>query len=305
MILTVGGITLGHHLTGQGVIDSSGVEWIATDIAGWWGSPAPRNVRTDRLSADGAHRSAAFRSPRIVVVEGVLVAPDDTTKRIAEQKVAGLFSDPQQLYPLAVQDETGTYSADVELNGEILTAPRSFGSVSFSVPMAAPDPRRFGSWVTASTSLGVPGVGGISSTAPGISSTAPGISAGTSATPGTVSVVNAGTAAVGPVFGIRGGVQNPVITDVTSGGSVSFTGTVSPGDTLWINTDDMPLNVPGVGVLPGRAVLLGGYSSRRAQVAVSGGWPLVSPGVTSTYLFTGISTGGTPSLSVSYRSAWR
>jgi hypothetical protein len=60
-----------------------------------------------------------------------------------------------------------------------------------------------------------------------------------------------------------------------------------------------------VGVLPGRAVLLGGYSSRRAQVAVSGGWPLVSPGVTSTYLFTGISTGGTPSLSVSYRSAWR
>lgn len=308
MILTVDTISMAHtpespYGTPGAYVDSSGVEWYLTAEKGWWGSPATRPKRTAKVTAHGSWRAAAYRDIRTVSLSGLIVAPTDLLMRQAQQKLAAICSDPTLLYPLTVQDETGSYTAAVELDGEILTQPRNWCSVEFSLQLAAPDPRKYSASIVAtSTGLGNPGTGGVDATS-GVDASS-GVVAGTSGAPAVVGVANAGTSAVGPVVQFIGPVTNPVVADAVTGAQVQFTGTVDAGLSLYINCDDHPQPTLDGQLIPGHAVLQGGTASRRSQLSIFGGWPVVPAGTTRQFLFYG-SSSGSPTMTVHYRSAWR
>lgn len=310
MILTLDTVTMAHHPesprgTAPGpYIDPNGVEWWLTAEKGWWGAPATRPKRTARVFAHGSFRAAAFREVRTVALSGVLIAPDDVAMRLAQRQVLSICSDPSKLYPLTVEDETGSYTAQVELDGEILSQPRNWCSVEFSLQVAAPDPRKFSaSWISPSIVLGSGGTGGVDATAPGASASAPGLAAGTPAPPSIVVSANDGTVATGPVFEIVGPVTNPTVIETATGSQLVWTGTLGSGESLFINCDDQPMTPPGVAnPLPGHSALIGGFASRRAGLAVWGGWPSMPPGSQRTYVLAASGVGG--ALHVHSRSAW-
>lgn len=308
MIFTLDAITMAHTPESPAgsapgpVIDTNGVEWWLTSESGWWAAPANRTKRTDRVAAAGSFRAAAYRDVRTVAFSGVFIAPNDMTMRLAQRQVLSLCADPTLLYPLTVEDETGTYTANVELDGPILSQPRNWCSAEFSIQVVAPDPRKFNvSWVSSTVTLGSAGSGGVNATS-GASATAPGLSAGTPSAPATVVAANGGTAAVGPVFQVVGPLTNLAITEVQTGAQLVWTGALDVGESLFINCDDQPLTPPGLSVaLPGHSVLIGGIASRRAGLAVWGQWPILPPGTSRTYLLSS-STGS--ALTAHARPAW-
>lgn len=288
MILTVDGLTLQHGDDFEPTVDDDGVEWIADKLDGWWGSPAPRTARTPRPTGIGSHRAPSWRGERIVTVEGVLTAPDRATMFAAATRVSSICQDPDRLYELLVTDETGAWTATVELDGAVLTEQRTWQSRRFSFQLAAPDPRLHSSmWQSPGTGTPDPPVGALDFSAPGVDWSAPGADFGTAGTARRAEVYNTGTATAYPVFDIAGPAPAPRILDEAAGITLAYAGVLDEGDVLTINTDPFPSR--GV---PGYGVLLNGTANRLPLLGVLGGWPRVPPGGVGSYVLRTTDTTG-------------
>jgi hypothetical protein len=310
VLLTLDTFTMSHHLLANvgdyaPYLDSDGVEWVCTEETGWFGSAATKPMRTPRVTTDGVWRAANYRDIRTVGLVVAITAPSTVLMRRAQQEFMGMCPDPTLLYPLTVTDETGAYTAAVELDGAILSKDRNWNSLEFSVQLVAPDPRKFAATVSAiSTPLFNPGSSGIDAGGSGISASAPGISAGFGGGPALVYPANPGTAPVGPVIEFLGPVDNPSVMDTVTGTQVTFTGTVDDGVSLYLNCDDQPQPTTGGLIIPGHAAVQAGTLSRRGQITLFGGWPVLPPGTVRPLVFYGTSAGA-PTMTVHYRSAWR
>lgn len=112
---------------------------------------------------------------------------------------------------------------------------------------------------------------------------------GRGAYPGRTALTNTGTAAAGPVFTVTGYVPGFTITDIATGRRLVYTGTVEPGQTLVLDSND-------------GTVTLDGYAPRGSQLVVAD-WTMIAPGATSTWLFE--SAGSTDALMfVEVTPAW-
>lgn len=106
---------------------------------------------------------------------------------------------------------------------------------------------------------------------------------------GTINAVNAGTFDTAPTFRIDGPVTNPRIENVTSGETLSFTGTVPDGDYLLIDTEE-------------RTVLLNGTASRYSWIDADAVWWSLAPGTNEVTFRASTTTAAT--LTMTWRSAW-
>lgn len=298
MILTLDTLqAAGQFSSAGGYIDTNNVEWVVTGLDGWLGTPAPAPKRTVRATAPGVNRGAAYKGVRTIVlgVTATQINQASAPMRTAERMVAGLCNDPALLYPLVVEDHLGRLMAYVELDGEILPALRDGmdWSTLWSIPLSAPDPRRFAvEWTAVTAPASVGSSGGIDSTGNGVDSTGLGVDSGTDVTAPQATAAAKGTATNGLVFAITGPTTNATVTESTSGIQVGYSGALGPADTVYINCDNQPAyDVPGAGgPIPARGVLLGG-SNARSALSVLGGWPSLPKGGSNTYLL-----GGTYSL---------
>lgn len=287
------------------------VEMALTNLTGWWGSPPTRTSRTNRLNAAGSHRRPAFKDVRSIEVTVTATSQDQDgpTMRQVERALAATCGDPDQLYPLRVTDQLGTTCAYVELDGDVAVGLRdslAWSSV-ITIPVVAPDPRRFGvDWHSASAGSPAEGAGGVEAFTPGVVATAPGVVAGRAAQPASVTVTGVGTAPRLPlVFQISGAAEDLTILDTSAASVLGYAGVLGADDTVWINTDDQPAHdVPGApGVIPARGALLNSGANARAAVTRFGPWPVLRPGVTATFSLAG---GLYPStrFTVHTRDAW-
>ena len=291
------GISLGYHY--KQVLDEDGTEWILTNFTGWWDGPPVRTNRTDRPSGSGSFRGPAYRGARVITIEGTMTARDEDSLQRARDRITGWCANQRELHPLQVDEINGARFVDVELDDQPITKPRTPWSDTFSLQVAAPDPRKYGPWESTSTGMAQPGIGGVDASDPGASATEPGLSAGEPASTGVARVFNSGTADSSPLLTVQGPVVRPVIREVDTGTSLSYSGTLAAGEFLVINTG--PFAAKGY---PGYQPLLGGTANRRNLLTRDGPWPLIPAGGTAGFALDAMGLDPNALLIVEHRQAW-
>lgn len=310
MNITLDGLVAGGHFDGRAPV-VAGVQYVLSDLTGWWGSPSLRTKRTNRPGAAGSYRSPAYRDVRSIGIKvtATSLAFSNLAMRQVERRLTALCSDPDQLYLLTVVDEAGPLAAYVELDGDIDPRPRDgLGySTVFDIAVAATDPRRLApAWTSVTTPASVVGVGGVVASGGGAVSTAPGLVAGTAPVVAGVTVVGMGTAKRLPlVLEVDGPATDVLVVDAAGTSVVAYRGNLGVGDTVWINCDNQDArDVPGApGPIAAHGAVLSGGGNARAAVSVAGGWPRLVAGKTATYVLAGGATTGA-ALTVHTREAY-
>lgn len=280
-------------------VDSDGVEWICTNLAGWSGVPKPRTTRTDRPYGTGSYRSRSFLGARTVAVEFVVTAPNSGAIRLVEQRLGSWCSDGGRLYELKVNDPPlRPQSALVELDDAIITQYRTNTSLRVSAQFAAPDPRKWDvDWMDRTALLPVAAADGLDYTN-GLDYSGGGLDFGAAAVPAYAQIANYGTAPVGPFITLTGPVSSPQVFDRVTGWTLSYLGDLTASDTLTVNCDEFPQRSQ-----VGHSALLNGTINAGSHVVRSGDWPVLDPNAVAIYqLNANVPTPGV--LVVSARSAW-
>lgn len=266
------------------VTDSAGVEWGVTGVQGW-DSPGLRASLTSRQADHGAWWSPVYLDPRPITLTGLITAPDRPTRDAAiEQLIAAVALTDTVL----TVGESIPKQAAVRRSGQLLIAPLSECSATYSALVTAADPRRYDVNLQ-SQSTGLP------STSGGLTFpiTFP-ITFSAVTSSGFITATNSGSFETRPVFTVTGPVTAPQIFTRYADGHV---------DALLYSSSAPPLGVGEQLVIDTDAhtVMSGGASRRRWM---TGPWPTIPPGQTVQIQFGAASSDPTALLTATWRSAW-
>lgn len=261
-----------------GVTDANGTWWL---ITGWTGLDGVATAGTvvQRAGDHGAYATPQWYGPRTITL-----TVQATARSQALRDVARAFL--QQAIPVSDLatlrwDEPVPVQMGVRRSGPILETYATLNEAVFSVPLIAPDPRKYSTvlhQVTATQASPAPGL------APPLT---PPFTLPPGAPPMAVVCVNAGSFETRPLITITGPVSNPAVVNQTTGQSISFTGTtLAAGDVLTID-------------LAARQAYLNG-TYRTADTFSS--WWVLPPGSTTVQASGAAGTGST--MTVAWRDAW-
>lgn len=204
--------------------DSFGVKWGLFDIDGWNNAADVRAAVFDRPFQDGAVLDDFTYAPRIMDFHGGLSAASQTIAITAVRRLKSMFEVRDSNYGSSlrrlfveeyapVPDGSPWQYIDVRRQGAIEIHPFNAGKAfEFSVPLIAPDPRKFAynqQHVTA-----------------------------TGASPLVLAATGQGDTPTYVELVITGPVTNPVVTHNRTGWHVNFTGSLAAGQTVTLNTRD-------------------------------------------------------------------
>lgn len=276
---------------------ADGVEYVAAEVRGWSGSAPRRTTHTNRPATAGTYKQIAYFDGRTITFNGWVWAPDVTTRRGVEHRLAALVNSGVVLYDLSCTEETGTLTAKVELDSEIdivLSPDEHF--LDFSFQVHAQDPRKYGAPQVTSTALpSITGTGLDFVTTGGLDFvTTGGLNFGTAGSNGVANALNTGTAETWPTFTLTAlavAVTNPTITNGATGQVLAYTGTLSPGDVLVINTSPYA-----------RSVLLNG-ADRRAFLTTAS-WFSLPPTIVTPITYGATSADSTSTLTAAWSPAF-
>ena len=305
-LVTLDWLTASHH-THEQYTDDDGTAWICTEVEGWQSAPGRRTKHTERPTADGSHRSAAYRDTRSYVVKGNYFPPSPEHGYDLADRIPALMPDPGERYPLTVQGPNGrTLTAYVEQSGsEILVAQVGPHKWEYSVPTVAADPYRYEQgWSSAQTPPYSEGVGGINFGGSGASFSSPGLNMGTAPADAVVDVVGTGTTESLVVFQIVGPTSGVLVEDVDSPRQIIVRGEIPEGASMFVNASPrIAFDVPdAMAPLPANGALLG-MANARGALGIPAGWPTLLPGQTRRFRMTGQAGSGS-SLIVHTRGSW-
>lgn len=267
-----------------GVVDDAGVWWVLQDLAGWRGSQATTVTVAQKPAAHGGWASPRPRLvPRHLELVVHIAAPDAVAMDAAyEQLLAAVGIGP---VVLQVTESGAARQVVVYRNGEILPTGDVDTEATYSVPLIAPDPRRYAAAETI-TQLYLP-----SSTDGLVFPITFPITFPATVVSGTAHLGNAGTIESPLRLVIYGPVSQPSVTFTNGAGTtwtLAYSGDIADGDWLDIDTE-------------AATAYYNGQSSRRSLL--SGTWPAVPPGGIDVAFRAPIYS-ATARLVVSHRSAW-
>jgi hypothetical protein len=277
MLVSIGGLVLGST-------DEFGVTWTVEKFDGRSGSPAPTLELTQRARANGATASESFMRPRYMSISGlILTAAHEDLDLAAARLSAAVALDPVEM----VVAHAGTIRHSmVQRQGEVIVTELTDRISSYSILIVAPDPRKFGDLVTASTLLPFSSGGLVRP------STWPRTWTGVSGT-GKITINNPGNTQA-PVW-LR--ISGPI---PAGGHSVTHQGkkkTLTFGTDLALGAGEF-LTVD----MDRREVLAQGQSPRSGYV-ISRGWFSLDPG-DNEIAFSSVNYSETASLSITTKPAW-
>jgi hypothetical protein len=274
-------IALGDLVLGG--LDAYGVRWTVSKFDGW-GSTAPTLELSQRARGHGATESESFYTPRMMTIEGLIMAPTNAARLDAEDRLnAAVGLDP---FPMIVAHPDRLRNCTVRRKGEVIPTEITDVIASYSVLIVAKDPRKYGDLVTASTLLPSSSGGLVRP------STWPRTWTGVSNT-GTVRVNNPGNTQA-PVW-LR--IDGPVpaggwtVTHVGKQKSLTFATSLALAVGEFITVD-----------MDRREVLAQGQSARAGYVT-SRGWFSLDPG-DNDIAFSAANYSSTAYLTVSTKPAW-
>lgn len=146
-VISIDGLLVGLNL--------DGVLWRYTDLQGWGMGGAVETNFTPRPGRHGMHDGPAYRRERVITVDGVLRAPTRALAKQAERSLAACLADGATGVFGVDDPDLGWEQAEVKLSAP----PQSDGSaagvgiVRWQLQFTAPDYRKYGETVPASTAL--------------------------------------------------------------------------------------------------------------------------------------------------------
>lgn len=261
-----------------GVTDANGTWWLITGWTGLDGAPTAGTV-VQRGGDHGAYAPPQWYGPRTITLTVQATARTQALRDVARAYL-------QQAIPVSDLatlrwDEPVPVQLGVRRSGPIAETYTTLVDCVFSVPLIAPDPRKYSTVLHQLTATQASPAAGV---APPLT---PPITLPAGAPPMSVACANAGSFETRPVVTVRGPTTNPAVVNQTTGQTVSFTGmSLMAGDVLVVDLSAR------------QAFLNGAY--RTADTVSS--WWVLPPG-TTTVQVTG--TGGTGStMTVAWRDAW-
>lgn len=244
---------------------------------------------TEREGIDGGYVDSEFETIRTVVIEGNIYADVFAMETYLDSLKAN-FAVTNTNYPLYFQTDAGqrmilAKAQGIRYNKDQL---RRIGSANAQIQFIAEDPRIYSPTpLSGSVQLAAEvttgrgydkeyefGYGGIASVS-------------------TVWLTMDGNRPTPAVVRIDGPVQNPSVIFDNTGAIITVQTTLNEGDYIEID-------------LGNKSVLRNGQASLRSVTTITGGWPMLVPGL-NTFRFSGIQTPPTPvaELTVTAYSAWR
>jgi hypothetical protein len=133
-----------------GAPDGFGARWTISKFDGW-GSTAPTLQLSQRARGHGATASESFYTPRIMTIEGLLMTPTHAGQEDAADRLYAAVSLEQ--FPMLVAHQDRIRNCMAQRQGEVIVTPITDTIASYSVLIAAKDPRKYGDLVTDSTLL--------------------------------------------------------------------------------------------------------------------------------------------------------
>lgn len=279
------------------VVDDNGVQWTCNVDSGWFSPLGVRSSDTEIPGYDGNYESPNLKAARVITLSGLAKAPDAATADAAVDQFNNLLSSGATLQQFLVHENSRDLTAMVKLStGSDLTR-TTWRSFEWQLVLIAPDPRKYGPTVTAST--GLPSTsGGIDYlTDSGIDYvTNGGIDYGTPGTSGLLQLTNMGSAESWPMFTFAGPTDGatliaPSATNTDTGDRLAYSGTLATSDQLKLTS------TPGR-----RSAILNGVPYRRFLTAAE--WFPVPAGATVSIQFQGTSSSGTSLLTASLAPAY-
>ena len=267
-----------------GAVDDNGICWQWQSIQGWDSPPTAGQGVIQRSADHGGWPAPQYYGPRVITLTIMASAPTQALRDYARALM-------QQIVPvndLAVLQFNEPVPKQVYVRrnatASVTEACPTLTDVIFTIPMVAPDPRKY---AVPPQSAGLV-VGPPSSTALALPFALPVSFPGNIPPSATaVTAYNTGTFETRPVVSISGPITSPAVVNASTAQTVSFTGlTLGPTDQLVLDMDN-------------RQPLLNGVFY---AADVSSAWWVLEPGATQVYL-DGITAGGA-SLTVVYSPAF-
>ena len=131
-------------------VDAAGVHWILERFGGW-GSPASTAELTQRARGHGATSSEGFLRARVMTLEGLIDAPTPEALTMAVDQLLAAVS--LTGFRLLVSEPGIVRHCEAKRQDEVIVTEINPTTASFSIQIAARDPRKFGDLITASTRL--------------------------------------------------------------------------------------------------------------------------------------------------------
>jgi len=267
-----------------GSVDGNGVSWIIKGLDGWDGPPTVGQV-IQRSADHGGWPAAQYYGPRLLSLKLMASAPTQALRdQAAEQLVQAVpvsdlatFTYGEPVPKLVYVRQNG--SANIGMDKPTLT------DVDFTIPLVAPDPRKYAVTPLVQTAtLPAPVINPLT-----LPVTLPiGFPGSIPAIDSAVTCVNSGTFETRPVITVSGPLDSPQIVNAATAQVISFTGlNLAATDQLVLDTDAR------------QAFLNGAFYA----ADVSSAWWVLEPGSTQVYLTGGNFSGGA-TLTVSFSSAW-
>lgn len=232
--------------------NGDGFSYLVKTSSGWDGSAPPRPEVINRPGDHGGYRSANYRAPRVVTLDGIAQAPSRAARDDLKIKLEALIADPAALYELVKTTRTRALTLFVERSDTINVIDLPDGrTVEFNLQVVATDPRKYSSDVKSGVTVlaqaptegawwsGPAGTTGAEWNGPASPTTGM-VWQASSGTSGTITLDNAGITAAPILFTIdapsSGTLLSPSIVRIDTGETITYGGTMVPGDQLVINT---------------------------------------------------------------------
>ena len=267
-----------------GETDANGVAWLLENVTGWDGPPTVGQV-IQRSADHGGWPSAQFYGPRLLTVTILATAPDQATRDLAKQQLVQAI--PCSDLATFTWNEPVPKQVFVRQNGSanITISTPSLIDAEFTIPLVAPDPRKYATVpLTATATIPPPVINPLTLpvTLPaGFPGSVPPVASA-------ITCVNEGTIETRPVITVTGPIMSPSIVNAATGQAITFTGlSMAASDQLVISTDARQ-----------------GYVNQIFTPAdVTSAWWTMNPGETQIFL-TGDTFAGGAQLTCQWSSAY-
>lgn len=261
-----------------GVTDANGTWWLITDWTGLDGVPTSGQV-VQRAGDHGAWATPQWYGPRPITLTVQATAPSRALRDVARAYL-------QQAIPVSDLatlrwDDPVPLQMAVRRSGPIVETYMTLNDVVFSVPLIAPDPRKYSTALHQITATQATGAAGL---APPLT---PPITLPAGSPPMAAACLNAGSFETRPVVTIQGPFTAPGVVNQTTGQTVSFSAmTLGLADVLTVDFSAKQATLNG--------------SPRVPDLGTS--WWVLPPG-TTTVQVTGVPSTGSK-MTVAWRDAW-
>ncbi len=267
-----------------GEVDENGVAWILEEVKGWDGPPSVGQV-IQRSADHGGWPAAQYYGPRLITLKVTARAPTQALRDQAKEQLVQAV--PVSDLATFRYDEPVPKQAYVRQNAsaKIDMEFPTLVDAEFSIPLVAPDPRKYGTQPMIGTAtLPVPVINPLS-----LPLTLPvGFPGSTPPIDNAVTCLNSGKFETRPVITVSGPILSPQIVNAATGQVVTFSGLdLASTDQLVLYTDAR------------QSFLNGSFY----PADVTSAWWVLEPGETQVYL-TGNNFAGGATITIAWSSAW-